>query len=68
MAGEPPSMNRASETLGRFPAHSVTQAVTRAGKPRRGSDAETPIFIGGGPCRTRTYDLLIKSQQLYQLS
>jgi hypothetical protein len=22
----------------------------------------------GGPCRTRTYDLLIKSQQLYQLS
>jgi hypothetical protein len=26
------------------------------------------ISIFGGPCRDRTYDLLIKSQLLYQLS
>ena len=26
------------------------------------------LLRDGGPCRIRTYDLLIKSQQLYQLS
>jgi hypothetical protein len=30
--------------------------------------ATIPSCGVGGPCRTRTYDLLIKSQQLYQLS
>jgi hypothetical protein len=43
-------------------------------KPRTSSNpslevlACCPIFSGGGPCRARTCDPLIKSQLLYRLS
>ena len=44
--------------------HSVNHVSGMRCKP---CDRNTPRE-SGGPCRTRTYDLLIKSQQLYQLS
>ena len=37
---------------------------------KQGWEGKSPAPVGGlgGPCRTRTYDPLIKSQLLYQLS
>ena len=40
----------------------VTEPLTERGEPSE------PTEKIGGPCRTRTYDPLIKSQLLYQLS
>jgi hypothetical protein len=47
-----------------------TQSGSRmvAKPPPGGGEASEPIEKIGGPCRTRTYDPLIKSQLLYQLS
>jgi hypothetical protein len=43
------------------------RGAIRGGRQRRKENWEKPSSEDGGPCRTRTYNQLIKSQLLYQI-
>ncbi len=70
-----PGANKAAvdrlDDLGRVSSAINRTATDRAAQSEARDDALEPVESDeefGGPCRTRTYDPLIKSQLLYQLS